>query len=57
MVSADRWRRIEALFDEAVALPAEERPAFLSRACGDDTGMRGEVESLLAADARASGFL
>jgi hypothetical protein len=42
-VAASRWRRIEALFDEAAALPAGERAAFLSRACGEDLEMRGEI--------------
>jgi RNA polymerase sigma factor (TIGR02999 family) len=32
---------------------AASRPAFLARECGDDLELRGEVESLLAADARA----
>ena len=49
-MAAERWRRIEALFDEAAALPADERAAFLSRACGQDLEMRSEIESLLAAD-------
>ena len=57
MVAADRWRRIEALFDEASALPAGERAAFLSRACGQNLDMRGEIESLLAADESAGEFL
>ena len=57
MAVAGRWDRIEALFDEAALLPAEERAAFLARACGDDPEMRGEVESLLAADEKAAGFL
>jgi formylglycine-generating enzyme required for sulfatase activity len=56
-VDASRWRRIEALFDEAAALPAGARAAFLSRACGGDPEMRGEIESLLAADERAADFL
>jgi eukaryotic-like serine/threonine-protein kinase len=56
-VAADRWRRIEALFDEATVLPPGERAAFLSRACEADLEMRGEVESLLAADEKAAGFL
>lgn len=56
-MAANRWRRIEALFDQAAALPAGERAAFLSRACGDDADLRGEVESLLAADEEAAGFL
>jgi hypothetical protein len=56
-VDASRWRRIEALFDEAVALPAAERAAFLSRACGENAETRAEVESLLASDAKADDFL
>jgi eukaryotic-like serine/threonine-protein kinase len=52
-----RWRRLEVIFDEAAALPAGERAAFLSRACGEDLEMQREIESLLAADARAAGFL
>jgi serine/threonine-protein kinase len=56
-MAADRWRRVEELFDAAAALPAGERAAFLSHACGADRGMRAEVESLLAADDKAAGFL
>ena len=55
--AAERWRRIEALFDEAAALSADERAAFLSRECGRDLEMRSEIESLLAADERAGEFL
>ena len=56
-MSDSRWSRIEALFDEAAALPAAERAAFLARACPGDAGMRAEIESLLAADAQAADFL
>jgi tetratricopeptide (TPR) repeat protein len=56
-VAASRWRRIEALFDEVAALSAKDRAAFLFRACGDDLELRGEVESLLAADEKAAEFL
>jgi serine/threonine-protein kinase len=51
------WRRVEALFDEAAGLPAAERAAFLTGACGEDLAMRAEIESLLAADAKAAEFL
>ncbi len=54
---ASRWRRVEALFDEASALPAGARAAFLATACGEDLELRGEIESLLAADERAAEFL
>jgi eukaryotic-like serine/threonine-protein kinase len=57
VTAPSRWERIEALFDEAAALPAAERADFLARACGADLEMRGEIESLLAADEKAAGFL
>jgi serine/threonine-protein kinase len=38
-------------------MAAADRAAFLSRVCGDDLEMRAEIESLLAADAEAAGFL
>jgi serine/threonine protein kinase len=57
VTGADRWRRIEALFDEAADLPAAERATFLSAACGQDLAMRSEIESLLAADEKAADFL
>ncbi|MEM8995901.1 MAG: tetratricopeptide repeat protein [Acidobacteriota bacterium] len=45
-----RWRRIEALFDEASALDSEARGPFLERECGDDVALRAEVEDMLAVD-------
>ena len=53
----ERWRQVEALFDEALELPAEERRAFLEEACAGDPELRSEVEGLLAADEAAEGFL
>ncbi len=46
-----RWEKIDALFHEALALSPDQRPAFLDDACGADSSLRDEVESLLAADA------
>ena len=46
----DRWRRVEELFDEATALPADIRARFLDEACGADAGLRAEVQSLLNED-------
>ncbi|MEQ8763127.1 MAG: serine/threonine-protein kinase [Planctomycetota bacterium] len=43
-----RLNEIEALFHDARSRPPEERAAFLESACGDDTELRAEVESLLA---------
>jgi eukaryotic-like serine/threonine-protein kinase len=41
------------VFDRAASLPAQDRAAFLARACGENAALRQEVERLLAADARA----
>jgi eukaryotic-like serine/threonine-protein kinase len=48
------WQRLEALFDEAVTLTAEDRAAFLQAL---EPALRERLEALLAADARAAGFL
>ena len=41
------------VFNRAASLPAQDRAAFLARACGDNLALRQEVERLLAADQRA----
>ncbi|MEO1365868.1 MAG: serine/threonine-protein kinase [Acidobacteriota bacterium] len=45
-----RWRRIEALFNDASALDPEERGPFLDGECGDDAALRAEVDDMLAVD-------
>jgi serine/threonine protein kinase len=54
---ASRWRRLDALYQEASARPAADRPAFLAEACGDDEAMRRNVESLLKESDSDDGFL
>jgi WD40 repeat protein len=49
-----RSDRVQALFNEAVELPPEQRAAFLDAACSQDAGLRAEVEGLLAYDAGPS---
>jgi hypothetical protein len=56
-VDPERWRRITGLFEELVERPPEERSGILDRACAGDPELRREVETLLAADQRAGGFL
>jgi len=53
-MTPERWQQIKTLFDTVIALAENERAAFLERACSDDTTLRGEVESLLRADAKAA---
>jgi serine/threonine protein kinase/Tol biopolymer transport system component len=53
---ARRWTRVKTLFDGALNLPPARRSAFLQQACGGDSGLRSEVQSLLAAHADAGSF-
>src|ERR1017187_8343543 len=54
-MQADLWKKVEALYQAALAQPPEERAAFLLQACPDDPQLRGEVQSLL--DQQADFFL
>jgi serine/threonine protein kinase len=47
-VEAERWQKIEQLYNEAVACEAGQRAALLDRSCGSDSSLRSEVESLLS---------
>ncbi|HRX85165.1 MAG TPA: serine/threonine-protein kinase [Phycisphaerae bacterium] len=49
-MSAADYRRVKEIFAEAAELPAEDRRAYLERACGGNAALRREVESLLAHD-------
>ncbi len=56
-MTPERWEQVGKLYQAALALPPYERETFLDDACGDDTAMRREVESLLAAEDVAGSFL
>jgi Tol biopolymer transport system component len=47
-VTPERLRDVERLFHQARERPPEQRGAFLTAACGNDSALRREVESLLA---------
>lgn len=49
--------RLGELFERAVALPAEERAAYVEKACGADDELRSELTSLLASHAAGPDFL
>jgi eukaryotic-like serine/threonine-protein kinase len=49
-MSGDHWRRIEEIFHGALERPGWERDAYIANACGNDTSLRREVESLLEND-------
>jgi eukaryotic-like serine/threonine-protein kinase len=56
-VTPERWKEVEAVFEEALETSRAERPAFCQRTCGDDKELRQEVESLLESHDQAGTFL
>src|SRR5579863_5803716 len=56
-MEAERWKKIEELYQAAMAQPAEKRADILQRGCSGDPELRAEVESLLAAAGSAGSFL
>jgi|GEM_PF-4449487 len=47
-MTPEQKRRAYALFEQALGRPPDERIAFLADACGSDTGLREEIDALLA---------
>ncbi|HZQ54923.1 MAG TPA: protein kinase [Bryobacteraceae bacterium] len=56
-MSPERWQQVEQLYYAALEREPEERQGFIAEACNADTELRGELESLLAQSAAASGPL
>jgi serine/threonine-protein kinase len=52
-----QWERMKEILLAAKNLPAEERDAFLDRACAGDTELRRALDDLLAADTEKVAFL
>jgi non-specific serine/threonine protein kinase/serine/threonine-protein kinase len=46
-LTPERWQHIRGLLAELIEVPDQDRPAFLSSACGDDTNLRTQLEDLL----------
>jgi len=56
-MTPERWQQIELLCNAALERESSQREAFLARACRGDDELRREVESLLAQEKSAQGFL
>src|ERR1700760_1451329 len=54
---SDSPNREVEIFSKAVDLPAEERAAYLERACGGDVNLRSRIEALLCVNDDAGDFL
>jgi serine/threonine-protein kinase len=56
-MTPDRESRVERICQEALAVDAGAREAFVASACAGDEALRREVESLLRQESKADGFL
>ena len=56
-MDSDRWKLLDDLLHAALERPPEERDAFLTEACGDDSLLECEARSLLALEEKAGEFL
>ncbi|HEX6649127.1 MAG TPA: protein kinase [Pyrinomonadaceae bacterium] len=53
----DLWKKVDALLEEALAQPVDQREAFVSETAKDNAELRDEVLSLLKAHAHAATFM
>src|SRR5499426_110477 len=56
-MTPEQWKKLDALFHEALELEQEARAAHLAKVCGDDRLLREEAERLLAAHEREGSFI
>ena len=56
-MASDRLEIISRIYVAALEVAEEKRPSFLEQACQGDEELRRELESLLAYEARADGFI
>jgi len=56
-MESDRWRQIEQLYHEVSELEPARRGPYLQEFCAADSSLRREVESLLAREEQAQGFI
>ena len=47
-MTPERWEQIAHLYQAALEQPSDARAAWLAEACGDDSALRHELESLIA---------
>ena len=56
-MTPERWQRVKEIFQAAIQSAPGERSAFVASACGDDQGLRREVESLIASHEKSGEFI
>jgi len=56
-MTPERWKQINRIFSSAIELRPEDRTKFLDQACSNDSELRLEVESLIAAHEKDGSFI
>ena len=56
-MDAERWRKIESLYNKALELVPGRREAFLNEACAGDESIRREVHHLLEMQSKVKDFI
>ncbi len=46
-MNSNEWQKVKKIFDAALELAPNRRKLFLDKSCGNDDGLRREVERLL----------
>jgi eukaryotic-like serine/threonine-protein kinase len=56
-MTPERWQKVKEIFHSALQQEPAQIQGFLSKACGDDVGLRQEVESLISSHERDGSFI
>ena len=56
-MTPDRWQQVKSVLADVLEIAADDRAAFLARACAGDAALRAEVEALLNEQAQAQSFI
>lgn len=56
-MTPERWQKVKKIFHSALLREPAGRQTFLAEACGDDVGLRREVESLISSHEKDGSFI
>ena len=56
-MTPERWGEVKVVLEGALEKGPGDRAAFVAAACGEDSELRAEVESLLEFEAGSAGFI
>ncbi|MCW9707190.1 serine/threonine-protein kinase [Fodinibius salsisoli] len=51
------WQKVETIVDQALEVPADQREDFISKKCGNDEQLKGQVTEFLASIFHSEGWL